>query len=145
MKKTDLTSRRHFLKASLAVIGLTTIGAMALAAWNWRTVGFSMDWYLRTARDRASGLRYSFSSPAQRIKQYFDYLTIDEAGLRRFVADYEKRFGKVKFSSTLGNSHFYSTFLLSTDFFLNGADESRTVRYVSLHDAYVTPCLRPFS
>jgi hypothetical protein len=31
-----------------------------------------------------------------------------------------------------------------TDFFLNGADTARPVRFVALYDPHVTPCWRPF-
>lgn len=38
-----------------------------------------------------------------------------------------------------------STYLLSTDFFQNGADERRPVNYISFYDVYVTPCRNPFA
>jgi len=37
-----------------------------------------------------------------------------------------------------------SHFLLSTDFFVNGADESRVVQYVAYHDKTL-PCSNPFA
>ena len=37
-----------------------------------------------------------------------------------------------------------SRFLLSTDLFLHG-DETRELRYVGLHDPYISPCLNPLS
>ncbi|MGO8858689.1 MAG: hypothetical protein ACLQO1_23775 [Steroidobacteraceae bacterium] len=37
-----------------------------------------------------------------------------------------------------------STYLLSSDFFLNGADESRTVNYVAYYDP-LRPCQNPFA
>jgi hypothetical protein len=37
-----------------------------------------------------------------------------------------------------------STYLLSSDFFLNGADESRTVNYVAYYDP-LHPCQNPFA
>lgn len=37
-----------------------------------------------------------------------------------------------------------STYLLSSDFFLNGADESRTVKYVGYYDP-LRPCQNPFA
>lgn len=36
------------------------------------------------------------------------------------------------------------TYLLSTDFFSGGADESATVLYVGFFDRYVRPCSNPF-
>ena len=38
-----------------------------------------------------------------------------------------------------------STFLVSSDFFLHGADESRVVQYLNLYDAMVHPCASPFA
>jgi hypothetical protein len=34
-------------------------------------------------------------------------------------------------------------FLMSTDFFLHGADETRPVRYVALYHPYANPCWNP--
>ncbi len=39
---------------------------------------------------------------------------------------------------------FVSTYLLSSDFFLNGADESRTVQYLGFYDP-MHPCGNPFA
>jgi len=36
-----------------------------------------------------------------------------------------------------------STFLLSTDFFVHGADVSRPVRFVRFHNPYISPCWNP--
>lgn len=36
-------------------------------------------------------------------------------------------------------------YLLSTDFFLNGADESRNVRYLSFYEPHRAPCRNPFA
>jgi len=34
---------------------------------------------------------------------------------------------------------------MSSDFFLNGADESKTVRYVAIYNPYVGACRNPFA
>jgi hypothetical protein len=39
----------------------------------------------------------------------------------------------------------YTRYLLSTDFFRNGADESRRVRYLSFYHPYVTICYNPLA
>ena len=41
-------------------------------------------------------------------------------------------------------SNVVSRYLLSTDFFEHGADESRSIRYVEFHDPYSTACRNPF-
>src|SRR4051812_1845325 len=38
-----------------------------------------------------------------------------------------------------------SRYLLSTDFFQNGADEGQPVRYVAFYDPYAAPCRNPFA
>jgi hypothetical protein len=38
-----------------------------------------------------------------------------------------------------------SQYLLSTDFFQNGADENRSVQYLSFYDLHVVACRNPFS
>lgn len=38
-----------------------------------------------------------------------------------------------------------SQYLLSTDFFQNGADENRAVKYILFYDPYVTVCRNPFN
>ncbi len=40
---------------------------------------------------------------------------------------------------------FVNDFLLSTDFFLNKMDESKTVTYIALFEPYKRPCSNPFS
>lgn len=37
-----------------------------------------------------------------------------------------------------------TNFLLSTDFFLNGADESRKVTYLAFYNPLIRPCQNPF-
>lgn len=51
-----------------------------------------------------------------------------------------------------GDEHYYASidklataFLMSTDFFLNGSDESRPVNYVSCFSPYISPCWNPLS
>jgi hypothetical protein len=41
-------------------------------------------------------------------------------------------------------SNVVSRYLLSTDFFEHGADESRSIRYVEFHDPYSIACRNPF-
>jgi hypothetical protein len=38
-----------------------------------------------------------------------------------------------------------TAFLLSSDFFQNGADETRTVRYLAYYDPYKYACGNPFA
>lgn len=42
-------------------------------------------------------------------------------------------------------SKIVGAFLLSTDFFHNKMDESKSVKYIALYDPYLIPCSNPFS
>jgi hypothetical protein len=98
------------------------------------------------------------NSAADFIKKELSFLKLDEEGLRKFTADFAKDKDRV-FKLTIkgysligidsqksGKLHnMVSTYLLSTDFFSNGMDESRIVKYVGLYDPYLRPCAQPFS
>jgi hypothetical protein len=113
------------------------------------------------------------SEIASSVRRRLGFLKLDEAGLHSFAKDQiawllAKRptWYRIKFhiralvSKPGGASWGLSTdkrtrrermvdslatkYLLSSDFFLNGADESRTVRYVNLYDP-MRPCGNPFA
>jgi hypothetical protein len=109
------------------------------------------------------------------LRKRLDYLVLDEPGVRAFAADLAAhnnvRGSKLRLidatepvysrlptpanapSSTLahklehGEARIVSLYLLSSDFFANGADETRPVRYVSYYDPMdrVRPCGNPFA
>ena len=137
--------RRRFLQVSLPALGAALLAATGTAAFDWlglRTLG---QWQWRSWRDHASAYRYMGLSAEARIRKHFADLTIDEAGLRRFVADYEKHVGRIKFYSVTTNGMLFRKFLLSSDYYRNGADPSKPVHYVTFHDPYVSPCWNPFA
>ena len=75
------------------------------------------------------------------LREHFSYLQLSDEVLDAFVRDHE-RVGRS--SGPKGRAiPVPSRFLLSTDFFQNGADESRPVNYVAFHGAYTTPCYNP--
>lgn len=91
------------------------------------------------------------------IRNELDYLKLDDAGLARFVKDYSQYVGKVSRVILKGFSfaqvdasasgrihHLVSSYLLSTDFFLNKMDEARTLQYLGLHNPHTRPFLNPF-
>jgi hypothetical protein len=104
-------------------------------------------------------ITHPFESVAKGIiKGELDYLTLEEAGLEKFVAEYSKlkdRNYKLTMkgyslfgvnSARSGKVHqLVSAYLLSTDFFQNKMDETRTIKYVGLYDPYTRPCAHPFS
>ncbi|MCB9666077.1 MAG: hypothetical protein H6732_18360 [Alphaproteobacteria bacterium] len=83
-------------------------------------------------------------------------LTIPRAEVERYVDDLLAAFERPtveelqkveRFLRVVPYSHepgIAERFLLSSDFFQQGADPSRPVRYLALNDPYLTPCLQPF-
>ena len=61
------------------------------------------------------------------------------SSFKRFYRSTDTRSRFARFEDTL-----VSTYLLSTDFFWNGSDESRTVNYVAYYDPN-RPCHNPFA
>lgn len=78
---------------------------------------------------------------AAELRRHFDYLELDEESLARYARDYLRYLAP----PDLAGTDLYTRFLLSNDFFQNGADESRPMHYVTLYDPYVTACRNPFA
>ena len=92
------------------------------------------------------------------IRDELHYPKLDEQGLLKFVSDFsQNKNGRYRFTirgySLLGISSSQSgkvnqlvtAYMLSSDFFKNGMDESRVVKYLALYDPYLRPCAHPFS
>ena len=81
----------------------------------------------------------------QRFLDHHAYLSIDREGLRRFLADYQDAYGSLLTAAGEPREPLpYLKFLASSDFFLNGKDESKPVRYLMIRDPYLNPCFYPF-
>ena len=81
----------------------------------------------------------------QQFLDHYHYLTIDLEGLRRFLADYQAAYGSlVTDAGEPQESLPFLKFLASSDFFLNGKNESKPVRYLLIRDPYLNPCFYPF-
>jgi hypothetical protein len=117
-----------------------------------------------------AGLEYAIVST---LRRRLDYLKLDEDGLQAYARDHvavllAKRptLNRLRYRlvAAVGPSFarfhrstdartrrerledlFVSTYLVSTDFFANGSDETRLVRYVGYYDPMVRPCGSPFS
>ena len=103
------------------------------------------------------------------LRKKLNYLHLDENGMRAFAADLASR--KIVSSTRLrligalgpiyqrfafghqnaveagiqhGEERIVTNFLLSSEFFINGADETRLVRYLGFYDA-VRACSNPFA
>ncbi len=81
-------------------------------------------------------------TPQQRLRAHFRYLDLDSGGVDQYFADYQRFRGTLSRRAPLPREVF-THYLLSTDFFRYGADESRRVRYVGFYDPYITPCNNP--
>lgn len=124
------TTRRWFLLSA----GAAGIAALGLGALRMR--GNVRSWLRRFA--------HADQSPQRRVLAYFHYLKIPESVADQFVADYRHHIRDVGRLSGLGDE-FFERFLLSTDFFQNGADESRAVGYVALYAPTITLCYNPLA
>jgi len=139
-------TRRKFLLAGFAV------GAAIFAAYKWR-----------------------WGDPSEAVvailKRRVGYLKVEPGTFHDFAgryleqrSEYQKRLLRrlsllgpaLRFMSPyrwLGPAHplrlledsVVSLYLLSTDFFQNGADEQRAVTYVSFYDPYSAECRNPFA
>ncbi len=81
------------------------------------------------------------TSLANQIRANFSYLDIEADALARFAQAFAK-YGLGRREPVLRAADFHR-FLLSTDFFQNGANESRRLRYARYYDPYVSPCYNP--
>lgn len=128
-----MMTRRTFLRAVAWSAAPLAAGSVA-----WRD---SLAWFVDRSTRRLVAL---VRSPEQRLRAHFDYLDLDAAGVERYFADYERN--RPGFSRRLPLPPDACTrYLLSTDFFRHGADESRRIHYVGFYDPDVTPCNNPFA
>ncbi len=94
----------------------------------------------------------------RKIRQELSFMKLDENGVREFVSEYTKNMSwKTKLAlksfalSPLTSRQsrkihrLMTMYILSTDFFDNGMDESRTVKYIAIYDPQGRPCINPFS
>ena len=77
------------------------------------------------------------------IPRYYDYLELLPGSVEQFAAAYREH--RDRLGSPASTMDGVQRFLLSTDFFLQGADERRPVRFVALYAPMVNPCYRPFA
>jgi hypothetical protein len=128
-----MMTRRTFLR--IAGWCAVPIAAGSLA---WRD---TLVWVLDRSAARLSAI---VRSPEERLRAHFSYLNLDPAGVVQYFADHQRY--RPTFSRRLPLApDVYTNYLLSTDFFRHGADESTIVRYVGFYDPSVTPCNNPLA
>lgn len=132
-------TRRHFL------LGLGSAGAAVLAAGG------------AAYKFRDKFIKLQNSDIIAVVRENFPYLklALTDEQFEEFATTYRQAYGefdKPWYRRLRGWSqeetrsrydHIANTFLLSTDFFLSGADESKPVNFVSFYDPYISPCWSP--
>ena len=105
------------------------------------------------------------------VRKKLGYLKINKSELKRFASDFQKEMSRKQriigsWAGMLGPLYslveiykispisdrfrnfeelVVTTFLLSSDFFRNGADLNRDVKYIALYDPMETGCENPFA
>ena len=134
-------NRRSWLKITTVGIGMLFTGG-------------GLAWFNRNRITRLQS-----SDIESYLRQNFSYLSLDvsEQDFEKFYHSFTEHYGQIprlqwhlfrgrdrtKFDRTM--DELATTFLLSTDFFLNGADENKKVRYITLYNPYASPCWNPIS
>lgn len=94
------------------------------------------------------------------IKRELNYLKLQEGSVERYIEDYFKHahndlIAKIKWKAMYymrirpqQSATFFELvkyYLLSSDFFINKADQTREVKYLGLYSPYKSPVPNPFS
>ena len=95
---------------------------------------------------------------ANLIKDELSFLKLDEQGLNQFISEISQSantktrlimkgysFMGISASQSGRVNQLVTSYLLSTDFFINKMDETRVVKYIGLYDPHMRPCANPFS
>lgn len=137
-------SRRTILLGSVA--GL--FGARLLYEWYW---GDPTDAIEAILKRRVGHLRVEAKAFSRFSAEYLKARAEHEEGLRRlstaalglqFFTPYS--WLRIRHPLRRLENNVVSMFLLSTDFFQNGADERRLVTYVAFYDPLAAVCRNPF-
>jgi hypothetical protein len=135
--------RRYFVLAGLAGAGALTLGRYALSSEQDAIVKVlykKLD-YLKL--DAAGVQRFAQDVVRAHVMSSFRLRVIDSAGpfyTRMALSDNNQ----VESGIRHGEERVVTLYLLSTDFFKNGADETRTVQYLGYYDPMVA-CGNPFA
>jgi len=141
-------SRRAFLGRTIGAVAVLTAAPYAFYHWRW---------------GKPTSIVIAI------LKRRVGYLENEEGSFERFAEEYivykdeyREQLGKlsaIAFPFTyvtlyrwlpMGHpirrleDNVVTKYLLSTDFFLKGADESRTVKYLSFYEPHLAPCRNPF-
>ena len=130
-----MLNRRKFLGALGAFLGLSAGG-----------------WWL--ARRLKPSPPEEYANPvveliAGILKGRLPFLKMEGQGINAFASDLQRRNPGVLRRAAQGRADaqdwLTERYLLSSDFFRNGADEGRSVNYLAYYDPYQRPCGNPFA
>jgi len=130
-------TRREFL----AVMAGVATGATALA------VVVRSGWQSERFRRSLRRLEGFGRSPAARLRSHYAWLAVEPAAFDSYIRDYERYFKRLdRFS--IPDPDFFTRFLLSTNFFMNGGSHVRNgerVSYSVFYEPSVSPCYNPLA
>ena len=144
-----MMNRRRLLLGGLGVAGAVGIGTWGfgrmgaqseIVAVLHRRLGFlnlDQDGLRRFAKDQVSALLNKRMPTWNRLRYHF--LSAVAPSFKRYYRSTDKRSRIARAEDSL-----VSTYLLSSDFFQNDADESRIVRYIAFYDP-MRACGNPFA
>lgn len=144
-----MINRRRFLLG-----GLAAVGAAGLGVWGFGRIGLEakivsvlrrrlsflqldQEGLHRFANDQVSAIFHKRIPTWNRLRYHF--LSAVAPSFQRYYRSADTRSRVDKAEDAL-----ISTYLLSSDFLINGSDESRLVRYVAFYDPLI-PCGNPFA
>ena len=130
--------------AAVAVIGVAAFGKMGIEAEIVSVLRRRLA-YLKLddgglqafAKDQASAVVGKKIPTWNRLRYHF--LSAVSPSWKRYYRSYDTRSRIIRTEDTL-----IQNYLLSTDFFLNGGDETQTIKYVAYYDP-MRPCQNPFA
>lgn len=142
-------SRRVFILSALASVATASVGG-------W--------WVFKVSQDDNTDLITAI------LRKNLGYLNLDEAGLVAFAHDFQTNIdtnNRKMYLLSLARPIYATSnlfemtpmknevrkieeriinqFLMSSDFFWRGADETQTVTYLGYYDPYKNPCANPFA
>lgn len=139
--KSRRLSRRIFIALAVAVLVPLSGGMRWALQFTRRDFGLAAR--LEHLRMVLLERRYRHVPLALAIVRYYDYLQIAPGSVEQFVAAYEGNHGRL--GPPVSHNDGLHRFLLSTDFFLQGGDERKPVRFIALYAPLVNSCYRPFA
>jgi len=144
-----MMNRRRVILGGLGLAGVAGLGAWGLGHWGMHREIVSVIHrrlsYLKLdeegvrafARDQTAAAFNKKIPTLTRLRYHF--LSAGPPSFNRFYRSSDHFSRVARLENTL-----VSTYLLSSDFFANGADESRTVNYVAYYDP-MRACQNPFA